>query len=258
MKKIPTTDEIQRAMVRVFKTTTDTRGRAILGALVAYTFDPMRAIWNIPDYEAEELCRFVNQFNAYVRNEHEPAALTRLRLVVYCHILEAETPQAVIWNLLRLIGGQQPSWLFSTPGKKGDQPCDTPEQRVAEIRRLADPLDQPIGDVLDRLWNNKLRNAFLHAQYIIRADGHFEGTKTISPLTANAVRESDKPDASGNNPTHYTASEVEQLYEAALQYLSILTECYKAGSAPFKDGNLHDFPAGPIRWDEGRGWWSPG
>jgi hypothetical protein len=257
MRKVPTTDEIRSAMVRVFETTTNTLGWGILGALVPHTFDPIPSLCPAPDYEAEELCDFVNQFNAYVRSGHDVRGLTRLRLVIYCHVLEAETPQAVIWNLLRLIGGEQPSWIFSAPGRRGDQPCQFPEQRVAEIKRLAAPLDQPIGDVLDALWNNKLRNAFLHAQYAILADGKFVGTKTISPLTANAVQESDKPDASGESPTDYSASEVEQLFAAALQYLFVFTKCYQHGSAPFKDGAFHDLPGGRIRWDEDRHWWSP-
>jgi hypothetical protein len=257
MKKIPTTEEIQDAMLHVFDRATKTRGLDILGAIVPHTFDPVRAIWNVPDHEAEELCRFVNQFTTYVTKGHDAPALTRLRLVVYCHILEAETPQAVIWNLLRLIGGQQPSWTFSTPGRNGDQPCEMPEQRMAEIKRLSEPLNEPIGTVLYALWHNKLRNAFLHAQYTLFSRGDFVGTKTISPLTANAVRESDKADASGENPTAYTASEVEQLYNAALEYLWALTKCYEHGSAAFKDGRCYDLPSGPIRWNEGLGWWSP-
>ena len=77
MKKIPTTEEIQDAMLHVFDRATKTRGLDILGALVPHTFDPVRAIWNVPDHEAEELCRFVNQFTTYVTKGHDAPALTR-------------------------------------------------------------------------------------------------------------------------------------------------------------------------------------
>ncbi len=192
-----------------------------------HTLEPLPNLCPSPDYEAEETCYFVNHFKAYLRNEPDAPAKTRIRLVVYCHVLEAETPHAVIWNLLRLIGGEQPSWNFSARSKKGSQPCEFPEQRIAEIKLRAESLHQPIGGVLDRLWHNKLRNAFLHAQYALLTDGAFVGTKTISPLTANAVRDSDKPDPSGKDPTHYTAFEIGQLFEASLEYLSVFTECYK-------------------------------
>lgn len=258
MKRIPTAKDIRDGMLNVFKTTTDTRGAAVLGAIVPHTFDPRPALCPSPDYEAEETCSFVNQFKAYVGHESGAPEKTRFRLVVYCHILEAETPHAVIWNLLRLIGGEQSSWDFSTPGKKGNQPCEFPEQRVAQIKLRAESLGQPIGGVLDDLWHNKLRNAFLHAQYALLSDGSFVGTKTISPLTANAVRKSDKPDTLGNDPTHFTASEIEQLFDASLEYLWAFTECYKMASKPFKDGAFHPFPTGPIRWnqDPSRNWWS--
>jgi hypothetical protein len=254
MKDIPTSDEITNAVVSVYQTTAEKCGAAILGALVPHMYEPERAIWNVPDYEAEELCRFVNQFKGYLKGEREAPARTRLQILVYCHIMEAETFPAVIWNLLRLLSGEHPQWSFETPTGEA---CAFPEKRFEEIRRVSTLVAQPIGPVLCRLWHRKLRNAFLHAQYSTFTNGNFSGTKNISPLTSGAVRPSDRRDSSGENPTYYTADEIERLFQASLDYLDAVTKRFREAIRPFQNGEFHDFPTFPIRWDAEIGWWSP-
>ncbi|MCP4902368.1 MAG: hypothetical protein GY906_35825 [bacterium] len=256
MKVFPSTDEVNDAVVEVFERATSARGADILGALVPHTYEPEKMIHVFPDYEAEELCRFVNQFKGYAAESVDNCERTRLRVLVYCHVMEAELPPAIVWNLLRLIDGQEPTWDFVRVSSKGKEiPCDMPQTRYEEIQRLSRKADLRVGDILVSLWHNKLRNAFSHAQYITMQDGTFVGGKNVSPLTASAVRPSDKATPDRENPYLYRSTEVESLFNSALAWLWILVECYRNGTRPFKDGQFYNIPTGPIRWDKDRGWW---
>lgn len=256
MKSYPSPDRVKESVVEVFQRASDVCGASILGALVPHSSKPARMICTFPDQEAEELCRFVNQFKGYVSTTDDPRELTRLRVLIYCHIMEAELPPAIIWNLLRLIDGQGPAWDFVGVNKKRKEfPCELPEKRYDEIQRIAKKVGVGIGDMLDELWHNKLRNAFSHAQYVTVGNGTFLGGQNISPLTASAVRRSDTAGPTGENPYLYRPEEVEGLYKSSLTWLRILTECYKESTRPFKDGQFYRIPIGPIRWNEERGWW---
>lgn len=259
MKHIPAEDAVRDSVVAVFEKAAKAAGSAILGALVPHVFEPIPAIHLVPEYEVEELCQFVNQLNGYIAKTADPRELTRLRLLAYCQVMEADLPAAIVWNLLRLVLGEAPAWTFYTVSAKGKElACDEPEKRFAEIARLSERASLEVGAVLQRLWHNKLRNAFSHAQYSTLEAGDFLGGKNISPLTANAVRPSDTADAAGENPYYYKAAEIERLYEGALAWLWVVIECHRDVARPFKDGALYQLPTGPIRWDAERGWWMTG
>jgi hypothetical protein len=246
MKALPGTDQITSSVAGVFSAARTAAGEAILGALVPHQESPLRMISLIPEFEMDELCQFVNQFRSYIELRPERAREnSRCKVLIYCHILEAEFPATVIWNLLRLVNGDGPSWMF----------FDLPGTRYKEILKLSDARKLSVGTVLDSLWCNKLRNAFSHAQYLLHDDGCLLGTRNISPVTANAVRPSDLPQGDGN-PYFFRPDEVNELFVGALAYLKVFIETYKSVTAPFKDGQWHDIPTGPIRWDSERGWWS--
>jgi hypothetical protein len=257
MKQIATGTEVQESVAAVFENTARAVGPAILGALVPHCLEPIRMIHFFPEYEADELCRFVNQLNDYMRGSEDPRGRTRLRTLIYCQVMEAELPPAIVWNLLRLLRGKSPSWTFYTVTSKGKElACDEPEKRIDEIEGLAVAAGLPVGGVLRKLWHRRLRNAFSHGQYITSERGDFVGGKNISPLTATAVRPSDNDDGTGENPYYYRSEEVEALYGAALEWLGAVSDCYKIALRPFKDGAFHDVPTGPIRWDQERRLWA--
>lgn len=246
MTSAPSSDQIVSSICEVFAAGQATAGQGILGALIPHQESPLRMISLIPEVEMDELCNFVNQFQAYIEPRPEKAREnTRCKVLIYCHIMEAEFPATVIWNLLRLVSGDDPSWTF----------LDLPEKRYAEIRKLAEPHRLEIGGVLDSLWRNKLRNAFSHAQYLLHEDGGFLGTRNISPVTSDAVRRSDLPQG-GENPYFFRPEDVDDFCCAALVYLRAFIETYKSAITPFKDGRCHNIRIGPIRWDGKRGWWS--
>ncbi len=244
------------AVVEVFDNATRTCGSKILGALVPHSCDPIPMIHTFPDYEAQELCDFVNQFQTYVKLASDPRELTRLRLLIYTHVLEAEQPAAVIWNFLRLIDGQTPKWDFVGVNRKGEEySAELPSDRYTIIERLSDKHGLAIGDVLSQLWRNKLRNSFLHSQYVTLENGDFRGGKDLSPLTESARRKSDLPNPGHGNPHFYEAAEIESLYRSTLEWLRCYTGCFKMAMKPFQDGEFYEIPSGPVYWDVERNWW---
>jgi hypothetical protein len=256
MKDVPTDDEVRHSVATAFDKAVEVAGPAVLGALVPHVFEPIPAIHFVPEYETEELCQFVNQLNQYLGEVTNPRETTRLHLLVYCQVMEADLPAAILWNLLRLIAGERPAWTFYTVTAKGKElACEGPEERFAEVARLAERTGMRVGAVLQRLWHNKLRNAFLHAQYSTVDSGDFLGGKNISPLSAKAVRPSDTAAVSGENPYYYTASEVQRLYKGALTWLGVVIDYHRKVARPFKDGAFHQVPTGPVRSDSERGLW---
>lgn len=246
MKVLPGTDQIASSLVEVFSAARDAAGEAVLGALVPHEQSPIRMISLVPEFEMDELCQFVNQFRSYIEPRPERTREnSRCKVLIYCHIMEAEFPATVIWNLLRLVNGDGPLWTFR----------DLPGTRYKEIHKLSEACKLGIGSVLDSLWCNKLRNAFSHAQYLLHDDGCLLGTRNISPVTANAPRPSDLPQG-GENPYFFRPDEVNALFAGVLAYLKGFIETYKSASALFKDGSWHNIPTGPIRWDNERSWWS--
>jgi len=243
----PTTDQIASSLVKVFSTASAVAGNATLGALVPHQKIPTRMISLVPEYEMEELCKFVNQFRSYIKLQPTQMVETsRCKVLIYCHIMEAEFPATVIWNLLRLIQGDSPLWTFS----------DFPGDRYQKIRELSEMCKLSIGSILSNLWCNKLRNAFSHAQYLLHEDGCFLGTRNISPVTAESLKSSDLPQSGGENPYFFRPNEIDAFFEGALSYLKVFIENYHSSCEPFKNGNWYNIPTGPIRWEDERGWWS--
>src|SRR6266446_8294391 len=107
MKDIPTEEAVRAAVVAVFEMAARVAGPAILGALVPHTAKPIPAIHLVPEYQAQELYRFVNQLKEYLRATSDAPAATRLRVLVYCQVMQA-LPPAIVWSLLRLIVGEEP------------------------------------------------------------------------------------------------------------------------------------------------------
>lgn len=257
MKDYPTQDEINYAVSEIFTKTTEKSHKDILGALVPYSFEPQKMISYWPEYEIDELCHCINQFKSYITDDIEPTQKVRVMLLIYCHIMEAQFPSTVLWNFLRLLSGDITSWDFHGTRQNGEKfCCELPSQRFAEIEKLAEAQRVQIGTVLRRLWHNKLRNAFSHAQYIIHANGDFLGGKNISPITVRAVRRSDTAEgAGGENPYYYRFADISGLYNAALQYLWSFVESYRNIVKPFKTGDFFEIPVGRIRWNVPRKRW---
>jgi len=214
-----------------------------------------------PDFEMEELCQLATEVNALIRFATvvgaSPRFTTRLRLVSYCHIMEADFPYAVLYNLLRVIDRRAACWtLYERNGddevcedRKGRRiVCQYPGQKIDQLARLSKELRMSIGHILRRMWRKDMRNAFSHAQYYLHDNGDFVGTKEISPISHDG--------GPGQGKTvSVSTEEIAAVHRAAERYLSSFIRAYKSSIEPFQDGLPHRIESVQVQWDNTRGIW---
>lgn len=189
--QIPSKSQIEESIFELFEKT-KLLDRIILWravipidpALDKFATEGKRAISYIPFYEWQELKLFVLGFEDIIKIFKDDKDLqTRIKIVIYCHVFEADFPFAVIWNILRALQGQPESWVFTRESKKGNfEVCKYPSQKFHEIQRLSNDLNLKIGDIIFLLWNSTLRNSFSHSQYSISGDTILY-TKDLSPIS---------------------------------------------------------------------------
>jgi len=241
----PSSEEIKTAISEVFSESIGRDPEHLLGSFVPHYFEPMRWICVVPEYEVQELCDFVNLYKTLDNVAQGSAqAMTRFRLPIYCHIMEADFLPTVLWNLLGAIEGEAPRWPMTRTTRKGiTEECVYPTQKFDELIERCGRVRLGLGDVLRELWVPHLRNAFSHSQYLVNTDGSVTRTRELATI------------GSVSTPTRYSEGEIDALYSGALQYLGSFLNHFKATIAQFKDDTPHRIPTGPIQWDPERGWW---
>ncbi|WP_420557910.1 hypothetical protein [Roseovarius sp.] len=101
----------------------------------------------------------------------------RLGLLLYTQIVEMDAPYEVLLNLLRfrLGDGYSPNPYFdylSEPEKKSYRKRGIATGRKIQIiKRLSDKAGLDVGSVFDDFYDNRLRNAISHSDYILTEEG---------------------------------------------------------------------------------------
>ncbi|MEQ8656778.1 MAG: hypothetical protein RIC24_05660 [Hyphomicrobiales bacterium] len=101
----------------------------------------------------------------------------RLGLLLYTHIVEMDAPYEVIMNLLRFrIGdGFSPNPFFNYLSSKEQKSFSrrgiTTGQKIKIIKLLSDKADLSVGAIFDDYYDNRLRNAISHSDYILTENG---------------------------------------------------------------------------------------
>jgi|GEM_PF-6383114 len=176
MTNCPTDSEIIIAVEQLFRATASFNAVTRLNALiptdleisVSNSLPQGKVVTDIPLNEFDEVNNFVSQFEDFIRLGPTEENAIRIKLIVYCHIMEADFWPTLIWNQLRLLSQEQPSWSFTRITSKGKiLVCEYPREKFEEIRLLANRVEQPIGDIIFRIWDNDLRNAFSHSGSIL-------------------------------------------------------------------------------------------
>jgi hypothetical protein len=175
------------------------------------------------DSEMRELCELVNDCQAFIGNANDLKKSTRLKIIAYCHIMEAGLPLVVIWNLIRIIDRQTVEWLMTpTYSKSKSKTLIYPNERIDEILAGAVKQELSIGFKLRNLWSPELRNAFSHSQYTIFNNGHVSGSENTSPTTSPAF--SKKRIVPGQY--YFTDKEISAYHEGARAYLLAFSSAY--------------------------------
>ncbi|MEW6338816.1 MAG: hypothetical protein AB1625_15630 [Acidobacteriota bacterium] len=216
-RTVPTDTEIRQAVADLFVATATLDRIARWNAVVPS--DPgisarqgQKHVTYVPSYEARELVDFVLDIDEIIEAVGaESPRVMRILLVGYCHIMESELSPTLIWNQLRLLKGLDPSWRFTRTTQKGKVLlCKYPGEKFAEISTLAGNVGQSIGDIVQGLWDRRLRNAFSHSRYWL-ASSRVILSGDLSPIS----REGNPGSAAGS----YSLPELREYYRGSRTFL---------------------------------------
>jgi hypothetical protein len=113
----------------------------------------------------------------------------RIGLLLYSHIVEMDAPYEVITNLLRfqLGNGYSPNpffeFLTANEQKAFQRRGITTGRKIEIIKQLSTKLGLDTGAIFDDFYNNRLRNAVSHSDYIL-TDEDFRCRDGISGMRA--------------------------------------------------------------------------
>ncbi len=246
---IPNDTEIVKAIAEIFDTVYQHNPLKILSALV--TVDKhfilgYKTINYVVDYEMMEICEFINEFKSLLKETKEIEQQIRIKVLIYCHIMEADLPYMVFWNLLRILNSQDCKWTFQKQKSDNTQYVyQYTWEKISQINNLSKKLNLKIGDILTRLWNGNLRNAFNHSQYTFM--GNFlQCTKNLIPFSRKI--------SDLNKSLNFSFSTIDKYFEGSKNYLSYFIEAYKHAIKYFQDGKTYSIQDGLIRWDKSKTW----
>jgi hypothetical protein len=218
MSALPLDSEIVQTVETLFAATASLDRTALWNALVptdsylGVSLDPgHKLVTRIPTCEFHEIMDFVHYFgnllNADGQSEGDEV---RVKLMLYCHIMESEFVPTLVWNQLRLLSGLAPCWNFVRATPKGKvEVCEYPWQKFQEIEKLSAAVSQPIGNVISRVWKRELRNAFFHSRYFL-GSAYVIPTGQLSPVSRKTPGVISKRQARS-----YSFNEVRELYRCA-------------------------------------------
>lgn len=116
------------------------------------------------------------------REERGAKCALRVALLIYCQLVEMNAAHEILANLLRIAEGKTyvvaPFHELVIRRKKGQVIPPTAKAKVRRIRELAESLGQSaLVEALDRFFDEDIRNAFSHSDYIIHPTGEFRYRK---------------------------------------------------------------------------------
>ncbi|MGB5107875.1 MAG: hypothetical protein WBP29_05795 [Candidatus Zixiibacteriota bacterium] len=131
-----------------------------------YTFIPRLGL-GIQQY-SEFLSAVSHTDLSEVETESERSFLRRLQMLAYSQLWEHIEIQTLLWQLLLIANGNEydPTLLWEN-FRKREISCNSIYER---IRKEARPPSLTIGAVIDNLYYNQIRNAFVHSQFYFGAD----------------------------------------------------------------------------------------
>jgi len=229
---IPEDSEVSSAVGNLFSATDDCEPTVRWNALVPTDMqvpvlppEGQKYVSHVPTYEAREIVEFIRDVDRLLGDPgSSPEGRIRMMLVGYCHIMESEFMPTLIWNQLRLLHRLAPSWRFTRTTKKGrSEVCWFPNEKYKEIISLAQPVGQPIGNIVSSVWNANLRNIFSHSRYWL------SGTRVLASGELSPIS---RKHAFGTGSS-FAFNEVEEYYRAAKVLMLRVAEEHRKGIDTF-------------------------
>lgn len=250
--EIPNKDEVGLAVAEVFDAVYKNENEWLLSSLLPIDrkLSPgYKMITYVVEDEMYELCEFLNGFNELAKNTNNEHEQVRIKILTYCHIMEADFPYTVLWNMLRVLNKQKCIWTFYNCDDDGEPKLDKNNnltvlrfslEKINVINKLSKKINLKIGDILLKIWQSELRNAFSHSQYFWMGTT-FKVSNTISPLS--------RRDSDIDKHFSYTISQIEELQSCASSYLLTFIESYKFAMKKYKVESPHKIHDGIVYWD---------
>lgn len=161
MTAFPSDSEVSSAVKNLFSATVSCEPTTRWNALVPTDTEVpvslpqgQKHVTHVPSLEAREIVEFIRDIDGLL-DGRGGSAERRIRMMImgYCHVMESELMPTLIWNQLRLLHRLAPSWRFTRTTKKGVVTCWYPKDKYKEIINLAQPVSQPIGDIVSSVWD---------------------------------------------------------------------------------------------------------
>ncbi len=125
----------------------------------------------------EETQALFNDLTTLIDGVAAPYTRLRLLLMLYCHITEADSIYIIIDNLLSTIGGKRCninpfSDLYRPKNKMRIYQFPPSSKSIIKmLKEHAELLNKKeLIDIIDSMFNDQLRNAFFHSDYILYKD----------------------------------------------------------------------------------------
>jgi len=262
--------QIRAEIIRLFSDSREILRGELVNAFVPFCpfYEPGKRALSIMSYrELEELKYFCDRHNSLIRlidqgawpHDDAKEMATRWRMAVYCHIMESDFPLLVIMNLLRLADDLDPTWAFFCRDKVDDsvkldvegnpKTLEKRHQKFEHLGRYSNAGALP--DLLLRLWNSELRNAYAHSQYAITQSGNVAFSKYwtgATGQTAGLVQQ---------HQTNIMHGELNTLHAAAVEYFASFFDEFAHCMHQYTQGKPVQTRIGKVRFDNESGNWIP-
>jgi len=244
--------ETQEKLKQLFKEAEEKNSEKFLRAFFAIDTKryPNKIMSYVSSLEFKELLDLLKTFNKIVISyKVDKNTRTRLRLFLYCHILEVDLPYMIIANIARILAGEPYDSRIYLTTEEGKKLCEYPWQKIKYLNDLGKKVGLDLSAIWNRFFRPELRNGFSHSQYCLRnRQGDVFLTSEVSPTTRTK-----KPP----NKEFYSYKEVEDLYMAACEFLQVFIEITKQFLSKYKNGNYYSigYDIGPVRFDLNRKSW---
>ena len=206
---------------------------------------------SVNDIEFKEVLQFLNSFLPLLENgKLDNKNKTRIRMMLYCHIIEVDTIYIILFNMIRTIQSQDYSSIMPYKSKKGkSSEAEYPSKKKEILDEESNKIGIQLGKIYSDFHFSYLRNAFVHSQYFLDKNGNFNISKHMLPKNLTVSK---KP----KNKIHFRYDEIEVIFQKTLDYLESFINVYNSFNDAYKDGNSYETNFGRIRYYKDKHTWS--
>jgi len=206
---------------------------------------------SVNDIEFKEVLQFLNSFLPLLENgKLDNKNKTRIRIMLYYHIIEVDTIYIILFNMIRTIQNRDYSSIIPYKSKKGKLiETEYPSKKIEVLIKESNKIGIQFGEIYLDFYFSYLRNAFVHSQYFLDKNGNFNISKHMLPTN---LMVSKKP----KEKIHFRYDEIEVIFQKTLYYLESFINVYNSFNDAYKDGNSYETNFGRIRYYQDKHTWS--